>query len=61
MKQLFKITCLSTMLIAFSCTDLEDELEDSFVEDQQFSNDGVSVGGGDGGVARELSSKGFDF
>ena len=49
MKQLFKITCLSTMLIAFSCTDLEDELEDSFVEDQQFSNDGVSVGGGDGG------------
>lgn len=50
MKQLFKIACLSTMLIALSCTDLEDELEDSFTEDQQFSNDGgVSLGGGGGG------------
>ncbi|PKA98834.1 putative outer membrane starch-binding protein [Flavobacteriaceae bacterium MAR_2009_75] len=51
MKQLFKITCLSTMLIAFSCTDLEDDLEDSFTEDQQFSNNGVSLGGGGGGGA----------
>lgn len=47
MKRYLKLTLFSTMLIAFSCTDLEDELEDSFVEDQQFSNDGISVGGGD--------------
>ncbi|WP_273568195.1 hypothetical protein [Maribacter halichondriae] len=49
MKRLIRLTLLSTVLIAFSCTDLEDELEDSFVEDQQFSNDGISVGAGGGG------------
>lgn len=47
MKKFIKITLLSTMLIAFSCTDLEDTLEDSIVE--EFANDGISVGGGGGG------------
>lgn len=49
MKRIIKITLLSTMLIAFSCTDLEDELEDSLVT--EFSNDGISAGGGGGGGA----------
>lgn len=47
MKRFIKITLLSTMLIAFSCTDLEDTLEDQHVT--EFSNDGISVGGGGGG------------
>lgn len=49
MKQILKVTLLSTMLITFSCTDLEDTLEDQLVT--EFSNDGISVGGeGGGGV-----------
>lgn len=49
MKRIIKLTLLSTMLIAFSCTDLEDTLEDQLVT--EFSNDGISVGGGGGGGA----------
>lgn len=49
MKRIIKLTLLSTVLIAFSCTDLEDTLEDQLVT--EFSNDGISVGGGGGGGA----------
>jgi len=49
MKRYIKLILLSTVLVAFSCTDLEDELEDSFEEGQEFSNDGISIGGGDAG------------
>lgn len=48
MKRYIKITLLSTVLLAFSCTDLEDTLEDQHVT--EFSNDGIAVGGGGGGV-----------
>ena len=48
MKRFIKLTFFSTvMLFAFSCTDLEDTLEDSLTE--EFSNDGISVGGDGGG------------
>ncbi|WP_425234666.1 RagB/SusD family nutrient uptake outer membrane protein [Ulvibacterium sp.] len=49
MKRIFKLTLVSTVFIAFSCTDLDDELEDTLTE--EFSVDGIdtSGGGGDGG------------
>lgn len=53
MKRFIKITLASVALIAFSCTDLDDELEDSLT--QEFSVDGVSTGG-DGGTDGPLLS-----
>ncbi len=49
MNRLLKYTFLGTVLIVFSCTDLEDPLEDSLTK--TFSNDGISTGGGGGGGA----------
>jgi len=46
MKRIFKLTLISTVFIAFSCTDLDDELEDTVTE--EFSVDGVDTGGGGG-------------
>jgi len=46
MKQFIKLTLASLALIAFSCTDLDDDLEDALTE--EFSIDGVSTGGGGG-------------
>lgn len=48
MNRLFKYIFLLLVIIPFSCTDLEDPLEDSLTK--TFSNDGVSTGGGGGGV-----------
>lgn len=45
MKRFFKLALFSTALIVFSCTDLDDPLEDTLTE--EFSIDGVSTGGGD--------------
>lgn len=42
MKRIFKLTLISTVCIAFSCTDLDDELEDTITE--EFSVDGVETG-----------------
>ncbi|NNE76102.1 MAG: hypothetical protein HKN31_03420, partial [Pricia sp.] len=47
MKRLFKLTLASMALIAFSCTDLDDPLEDTLTE--EFSIEGVSTGGGEDG------------
>lgn len=47
MKRFFKLTLISTVFIAFSCTDLDDELEDTLTE--EFSIEGVDTGGGDTG------------
>ncbi|NHF60659.1 RagB/SusD family nutrient uptake outer membrane protein [Flavobacteriaceae bacterium TP-CH-4] len=44
MKRFFKLALVSTALITFSCTDLDDPLEDTLTE--EFSVDGVSTGGG---------------
>jgi hypothetical protein len=49
MKRIIKLTLISTLAVVFSCTDLDDPLEDSLVE--EFSNDGISVGGEGGGGA----------
>lgn len=42
MKRIFKLTLISTVFIAFSCTDLDDELEDTITE--EFSVEGVETG-----------------
>ncbi len=47
MKRLFKLTLISTVFIAFSCTDLDDELEDTITE--EFSIDGLPSADGEGG------------
>ncbi|PIB38253.1 RagB/SusD family nutrient uptake outer membrane protein [Maribacter sp. 4G9] len=47
MKRILKLTLASVALIAYSCTDLDDELEDTITE--EFSIEGVSVGGGEDG------------
>ncbi len=47
MKRIIKLTLLSTILIGFSCTNLDDTLEDTLTT--EFSNDGISTGGGGGG------------
>lgn len=47
MKRFIKLTLASLALMAFSCTDLEDELEDSLTE--EFNVEGVSTGSGSAG------------
>lgn len=47
MKRIIKLTLASVALIAYSCTDLDDELEDTITE--EFSIEGVSTGGGEDG------------
>jgi len=54
MKRFIKLTLASMALIAYSCTDLDDELEDTLTE--QFSIEGVSTGGGTGGDGGPLLS-----
>ncbi|MFS4416009.1 RagB/SusD family nutrient uptake outer membrane protein [Maribacter sp. 2307ULW6-5] len=46
MRRILKLTLASLALIGFSCTDLDDELEDSLTE--EFSIEGVSTGPGGG-------------
>ena len=47
MKRFFKLTLISSVLIVFSCTDLDDPLEDTLTE--EFSIEGVDTGGGTSG------------
>jgi len=54
MKRIIKITMASLALIAFSCTDLDDELEDSLTE--EFSIEGVSTGESGGSSGPLLSA-----
>ncbi|WP_299529606.1 RagB/SusD family nutrient uptake outer membrane protein [Ulvibacterium sp.] len=54
MKRIFKLTLISTVFIAFSCTDLDDELEDTLTE--EFSVDGIDTGGGGGDGGPLLSA-----
>ena len=54
MNRFIKLTLISTLLLAFSCTDLEDTLEDAVIE--SFANDGFDVTGGGGGGGALLSS-----
>ena len=51
MKRFFKLALFSTVLIVFSCTDLDDPLEGSLTE--EFTVEGVSTGG-DGGASGPL-------
>lgn len=56
MKRFFKLTLVCSAVLAFSCTDLDDDLEDTLTE--EFSVEGVSTGGSDGGGGALLSSFG---
>lgn len=54
MKRFIKLTLVSTALMVFGCTDLDDVLEDSLTE--EFSVDGVSTGGAGGSDGPLLSA-----
>ncbi len=56
MKRYFKLALFSTALIVFSCTDLDDPLEDRLTE--EFNIPGVSTGGGGGDGGPLLSAFG---
>lgn len=55
MKQFIKLTLVSLALISYSCTDLDDDLEDSLTD--EFNVEGVSTGGsgGDGPLLSAFS------